>query len=208
MGQEVQLQLRRDGTVAAAINLALGPEVPAEWTPEGVRTPEQFVITSAPPGARVVLDGDPVPGVTPVEVELVPGDDYNLRVELGGYQPASLRFTLADLTETQREDGVLPFPLTLRPPPGRIVINAPYAVEVTVRGRSGGPRRSGSSRTHNIELQQGTYDVELAAPDVFLAPQQCAVEVQAGESLNLSSSLPRAAHHYGGRSPGQLSRQH
>ena len=202
VGQEVQLQLRRDGTVAAAINLALGPEVPAEWTPEGVRTPEQFVITSAPPGARVVLDGDPVPGVTPVEVELVPGDDYNLRVELGGYRPASLRFTLADLTETQREDGVLPFPLTPRPPPGRIVINAPYAVEVTVRGRSGGPRRSGSSRTHNIELQQSTYDVELAAPDVFLAPQQRAVEVQAGASLNLSSSLPRAVTITVGAVPG------
>ena len=132
VGQEVQLQLRRDGTVAAAINLALGPEMPVQWTPEGVRTPERFVITSAPPGARVVLDGDLVAGVTPVEVELVPGDEYNLRVELGGYRPASLRFTLADLTETQREDGVLPFPLTLRPPPGRIVINAPYAVEVTV----------------------------------------------------------------------------
>ena len=129
VGQEVQLQLRRDGTVAAFINLSLGPEVPAEWTPEGVRTPERFVITSAPPGARVVLDGDPVPGVTPVEVELLPEDEYNLRVELGGYQPASLRFTLADLTETQREDGVLPFPLTPKPPPGRIVISAPYAVE-------------------------------------------------------------------------------
>ena len=202
VGQEVQLQLRRDGTVAAFINLSLGPEVPAEWTPEGVRTPERFVITSAPPGARVVLDGDPVPGVTPVEVELLPEDEYNLRVELGGYQPASLRFTLADLTETQREDGVLPFPLTPKPPPGRIVISAPYAVEVTVRGRSGGPRRSGSSRTHNIELQQGTYDVEIAAPDVFLAPQQRAVEVQAGESLNLSSFLPRAVTITVGAVPG------
>ena len=87
VGQEVQLQLRRDGTVAAAINLALGPEMPAQWAPEGVRTPARFVITSAPPGARVVLDGDPVPGVTPVEVELLPGDEYNLRVELGGYRP-------------------------------------------------------------------------------------------------------------------------
>ena len=202
VGQEVQLQLRRDGTVAAFINLSLGPEVLAEWTPEGVRTPERFVITSVPPGARVVLDGDPVPGVTPVEVELLPEDEYNLRVELGGYRPASLRFTLADLTETQREDGVLPFPLTPRPPPGRIVISAPYAVEVTVRGRSGGPRRSGSSRTHNIELQQGTYDVEIAAPDVFLAPQQRAVEVHAGESLNLSSFLPRAVTITVGAVPG------
>ena len=96
----------------------------------------------------------------------------------------------------------MPFPLTPRPPPGRIVISAPYAVEVTVRGRSGGPRRSGSSRTHNIELQQGTYDVEIAAPDVFLAPQQRAVEVQAGESLNLSSFLPRAVTITVGAVPG------
>ena len=165
LGREVQLQLRRDGTVAAAVNLALGSELPAQWAPEGVRTVERFVITSAPPGARVVLDGDPVPGVTPVEVELLAGDEHNLRVELGGYQPASRRFTLADLTETQREDGVLPFPLTPRPPPGQIVINAPYAVEVTVRGRSGGSRRSGSSRTHTVELQPSTYTVELAAPN-------------------------------------------
>ncbi len=202
VGQEVQLQLRRDGTVAAAINLVLGPEMPAEWAPEGVRTPERFVIQSTPPGARVVLDGDPVPGVTPVEVELLRGDEYNLRVELGGYQPASRRFTLADLTETQRESGSLSFPLTPRPPPGRIVINAPYAVEVTVQGRSGGPRRFGSSRTHNIELQQGTYEVELAAPAVFLAPQQRTAQVQAGEPLDLFSSLPRAVKITVGAVPG------
>ena len=153
VGQEVQLQLRRDGTVAAAINLALGPEMPAQWAPEGVRTPERFAITSAPPGARVVLDGDPVPGVTPVEVELLPGDEYNLRVELGGYRPASLRFTLADLTETQREGGVLPFPLTPRP--------ASWADchQRAVCGRGNGARPSRG--TTAIRLQQ---DSQYRAP--------------------------------------------
>ena len=173
VGQQIQLQLRRDGMVVAAINLALGPEMPLHWAPEGVReAPERFVITTVPAGARVVLDGDPVPGVTPVEIELVPGDQYNLRVQLGGYKPARLAFTLADLSESQHEERTLHFPLTLSSPPGRIVIkNAPYPVRVTVRSRSGGgPTRSGPSRNHNIELQQGTYDVELVAPDVFLEP--------------------------------------
>ena len=37
VGQAIQLQLRRDGIVVAAINLALGPEMPLQWAPEGVR---------------------------------------------------------------------------------------------------------------------------------------------------------------------------
>ncbi len=69
-------------------------------------------------------------------------------------------------------------------------------------GRSGGTRRSGAIRTHNIELQQGTYEVELAAPDVFLAPRQRTAQVQAGESLNLFSSLPRAVTITVGAFPG------
>ena len=105
--------------VVAAINLALGPEMPLYWSPEGVReAPERFVITTVPAGARVVLDGDPVPGVTPVEIELVPGDQHNLRVQLGGHKPARLAFTLADLSESQREEKSLHFPLTLTSPPG------------------------------------------------------------------------------------------
>ena len=205
VGQQIQLQLRRDGMVVAAINLALGPEMPLHWAPEGVRgAPERFVITTVPAGARVVLDGDPVPGVTPVEVELVPGDQYTLRVQLGGYKPARLAFTLADLSESQHEERTLHFPLTLSSPPGRIVINnAPYPVRVTVRSRSGGgPTRSGPSRNHNIELQQGTYDVELAAPDVFLEPQHRTAQVQEGKTLNLFSVLPRAVTVTVGAVPG------
>ena len=205
VGQEIQLQLRRDGMVMAAINLALGPEMPLQWAPEGVRgAPERFVITTMPPSALVVLDGDPVPGLTPVEVELVPGDQYNLRVQLGGYKPARLAFTLADLSESQREERTLHFPLTLSSPPGRIVIsNAPYPVQVTVRSRTGGgATRSGPSRNHNIELQQGTYDVELAAPDVLLEPQQRTAQVQEGKTLKLFSVLPRAVTITVGAVPG------
>ena len=179
--------------------------MPLLWAPEGVRgAPERFVITTVPAGAEVVLDGDPMPGLTPVEVELVPGDEYNLRVQLGGYKPARLAFTLADLSESQREERTLHFPLTLSSPPGRIVINnAPYPVRVTVRSRSGaGPTRSGPSRNHNIELQQGTYDVELAAPDVFLEPQQRTAQVQEGKTLNLFSVLPRAVTVTVGAVPG------
>ena len=205
VGQKIQLQLRRDGLAVAAINLALGPEMLLQWAPEGVRgAPERFVITTMPASALVVLDGDPVPGLTPVEVELVPGDQYNLRVQLGGYKPASLAFTLADLSESQREEGALHFPLTLSSPPGRIVIsNAPYPVQVKVRSRTGGgPTRSGPSSNHNIELQQGTYDVELSAPNVLLEPQQRTAQVQAGKTLNLFSVLPRAVTITVGAVPG------
>ena len=150
------------------------------------------------------LTASPVPGLTPVEVELVPGDQYDLRVQLGGYKPAGLAFTLADLSESQREEGALHFPLTLSSPPGRIVIsNAPYPVQVTVRSRTGGgSTRSGPSSNHNIELQQGTYDVELSAPNVLLEPQQRTAQVQAGKTLNLFSVLPRAVTITVGAVPG------
>ena len=49
VGQEVQLQLRRDGAVAASITLALGTELPAQWTPESQRTLEP---TPPEPGPR------------------------------------------------------------------------------------------------------------------------------------------------------------
>ena len=135
--------------VVAAINLALGPEMPLHWAPEGVRgAPERFVITTVPAGARVVLDDDPVPGVTPAEVELVPGYQYNLRVQLGGYKPARLAFTLAGLSESQREERTLHFPLALSSPPGRIVINkAPYPVR-------GDGSQSQRGRPNEIRPQQ------------------------------------------------------
>ena len=182
LGQEIQLQLRRNGAVAEAVNLALGSGLLERWAPEI----ERIEITSAPSGAEVSLNGERVSGVTPVEVELHGGDEYDLRIELDGYRTATRTVTLANLNETERDDRVLPFTLTRLPDPGRIVIDAPYAVLVTVRGRRYGPRDA-----HRITLQPGTYDIEIAAPTVFLRQTLPDVEVQSNQEFNLSSFLPR-----------------
>ncbi len=138
-------------------------------------------ITSEPPGATVVLDGQTLERPTPAEIELLPETEYQLQLRLAGHDGAGWTFSLADLDDRQRSSGVLHFPLTPSVPPGIVSVAAPYPVEVRVAGRTYSSDR--------IELPAGTYEAQISAPSVFFSESR-RLSVASGEVLELA--LPMA----------------
>ncbi|RMF60247.1 MAG: PEGA domain-containing protein, partial [Calditrichaeota bacterium] len=62
------------------------------WTPAGRWLsdrlfPPAIKITTVPPGAKLKLDGDPVPGETPVAIAKIAPGVHKLEVSLAGYKP-------------------------------------------------------------------------------------------------------------------------
>ena len=148
---------------------------------------ERLQVTSSPSGARVVFDGQALSQSTPAEIEIEPGREYRLRIEADGYEPASWSFAYEDLNDTQLQRRTLHFPMTPDTPPGRLVLQAPYAVQIRVRLADGGDsawRDVATSTSHDAELAPGMYDVEVSAPDVFYRTQQ-RVEIRSEASSQL-----------------------
>ena len=149
---------------------------------------ETYSITSEPAGATVLLDGSTLEQTTPMELELLPGTDYRLRVQLEGHDQAAFNFSLDDLSEAQRGSRVLHFPLRSSTPPGVVRIAADYPVQVQVGGRTYSGER--------IELQPGTYQAEISAPSVFFAETR-ELTIASGETeqitLPIATSLTVAA---------------
>ncbi len=136
--------------------------------------PETYTITSNPTGAQVFVDGEVQDGRTPVEIGILPGQRYQVRVEMAGYTTASWAFTDADLNETHRSTRELLFNLEADTPPGTLVLtNAPYPVKITARRLSDAGSPTGRAQTFaaaqslEIELTSGLYEVELNAPNVY-----------------------------------------
>ncbi len=170
VGDSRTLELRRDGEVLASRNLTLGPEMEGRWAPALAPAEETYTISSEPAGARVALDGSNLEGVTPLEVALVPGRDYQLTVTLDGHDPGSWGFDLDKLTDEQRESGRIHFPLAASVPPAELVLLATYPFTVKVAGR----RRSGEGEVR-LALPPGSHTVELSAPGVFYGESRSVV---------------------------------
>ncbi len=180
-GKVVDLELKRDGKILARTQLVLGPALPPSWQPELAAAPQRFEIASDPPGARVVLDGEPLGQTTPVGVELDPEGRHEIALELAGYEPRRRGLSLSELTVAERDSGRLEFALTKAVPPGFVRITASYPVQVTADGR----RLSGDRPS----LAPGRYQLELTAPSVFWRDSRT-VEIASGETVELAA--PRA----------------
>jgi serine/threonine-protein kinase len=193
VGQRVRLELRREGQVAAATSLVLGDGVLEEWAPVEagvVAEPEIFTVSTDPAGARVRLNGEQLDGVTPLDVELRPEQEYEMRVMLDGYDGAGLTFALDDLAAAQRDGTALHFPLQASVTPGRLLVTAPYPIELTVQPTGGGGARTFRAATNqNVSLRPGGYDIQLSAPDVFFAQSEI---VEIGEGQQLTLPVPKA----------------
>ncbi len=175
VGRKVQLELRREGKAVAATELVLGPGMPLRWAPELPAQAESFRILSRPAGARVVLNGEPLAEPTPVAVDLDPQAQYRLQVELPGYKPAGLTFTLDELSEEQRAGSELEFQLRPAVPPGHLVVDATYPVEIVVGGR-----RHRLSDRGEIALPPGSHEVSVQADEVFYSARN-RVEISSGQ---------------------------
>jgi serine/threonine-protein kinase len=138
------------------------------------RAPETYTITSNPTGAQVFVDGEEQEGTTPVEIQILPGQRYQVRVEMPGYETASWAFTDADLNETHRSTHELLFNLEADTPPGTLVLlNAPYPVAITAQrlddagNPTGRPQTFEAAQNREIDLTSGLWQVELSAPSVY-----------------------------------------
>jgi serine/threonine protein kinase len=136
--------------------------------------PETYTITSNPSGAQVFIDGEAQDDLTPVEIQILPGQRYQVRVDMAGYETASWAFTDADLNETHRNTRELLFNLGADTPPGTLVLtNAPYPVEITATrlNESGNPtgraQTFAAAQDREIDLASGLWRVELSAPNVY-----------------------------------------
>jgi serine/threonine-protein kinase len=86
----------------------------------------RFRVTTRPPGARLMLDGELVTESTPAQIEVSAGDEHTVLLEMAGHSTVSWRFVPADLPEEQRASGQLFFPLRpSQPAAGTAGENAP-----------------------------------------------------------------------------------
>jgi hypothetical protein len=137
--------------------------------------PRLVTIHSEPPGATVRLEGEELPGKTPVNVSLLPGQTYDLELQLAGHHPARRD----DLDPATLERQVVSFDLEPVPPPGQLAVRAAYPVELKVDGRAvrGTP-----------SLEEGSYQIEISAPSVLYRETR-RVQVRAGQTTTID--LPR-----------------
>ena len=164
-GSELQLELRREGHVVAGRSFTVDPAMATEWRAQESALPaETFEVTTRPAGAKVFINDEQIEGTTPAEIQLTPGLEYEVRVELAQFHAEATSFTYPDgLAEDIRDSGKIHFPLRTVIPPGSLKIAAGYSLRVRAGGRSYGP-----SQNHNIRLGPDTYEVHLTSDEVFL----------------------------------------
>jgi len=119
---------------------------------------------------------------TPADVGLVPGQQYEIKVELAEHRPATMKFAFPDgLDQKVRDSGKLAFNLEPVIPPGHLMVASSYPLKIEVGGKSYGP-----AANHDIPLKPDTYEVALSSETVFLSEKrQVAVESNGKTNLEV-----------------------
>lgn len=168
-GETRLVQLRRGARVVAERSFTLGEEMDTRWSPTAEdrpppESPEKTLrIVSRPAGARVLLDGEALEEVTPVEVSVLPSRGYELQLELDGYRPAGMSLVADELPAEVQAKGELFFPLAPSIPPGFVQVAADYPVTLEVDGRRHGP-----AAALKVEVPPGNRRIVVSAPKIFL----------------------------------------
>jgi serine/threonine protein kinase len=156
--ERVVLELRLDGHEPVRRELTITEEEMAGVDVVLDPTTRFFELATVPAGASVQIDGDVLPDVTPVTIELSPDDDHEITVSLAEYQSRTLRIAAGESLPQE------PIALTRLGRPGTLQVQASYPVSIQRRDRELAPISSNAS----VSLRPGRYDVQLVAPSVFL----------------------------------------
>ncbi len=115
-------------------------------------------VVTEPAGATVAVDGQPLAGVTPLDLALDPGREHVVRVAKGGFASAEARVA-ADRAPSELR-------LTLEPstPPGAVAVTAPYPVDLVFKGRA----LVKGETAARVELPSGRQALTLVAEKYFL----------------------------------------
>lgn len=176
-GDEISLELRREGYAPAGIQFVLGSEPPGPFEIELRPLLRKLHLVTEPAGAKVVLDGNELPGATPMEIEVTPDELHAVKLSKEGYVDQSLEL---------EPGGELPdeaIRLAAVGIPGSLQVVSPYSVAV----RRGGVTLSQASPSSIVKgLKAGRLQVTLYAPDVFLN-REYEVEIREGQTTVLEA---------------------
>jgi hypothetical protein len=142
-------------------------------------TSRRVEVVSVPPNATLYIDGNLVPGTTPLTVSLTEEDFHEVRVERAGYETANRALKPED-----RETIVTLSMQPERQPRGTLLVDSQDVAEVWVDGVSTGM----NTPTLGFRVGEGEHVIELRAPSgEKSAPKH--IKLARGQTLRLSMSL-------------------
>jgi serine/threonine-protein kinase len=136
----------------------------------------EISIVSDPRGAAVSVDGAAVGGTTPLTVPVDPGVDHRIVVWRDGYASQEVRVAKG------RVPAELRVSLSSLSPPGKLVVTAPYPVDVLWKGKA----LAREQTVAEVSLPSGPQVVTLVASAHFLKVET-PVEVRASETISLAA---------------------
>lgn len=189
---EYQLNASAEGYRSLQQDFTVGPEDHQLLQLTMEKLPGHLEVSTAPPGAEVMVDGQPA-GTTPLVVrDLSPGS-HKIVVQAARYLPASSEVLIEGLDHTQ------PLSLTLEPAWGQVQLNSnPGGAEVTVAGESRGTtplttELLASGETVKVSLsgyKPWQQSLNVAIGDTLEVPL---IELQPADGTLLLSSTPSGA---------------
>jgi len=162
------MQGRSDPPVQAPPAATVAPTAAAAQTGSPATTPAAttakagatlVVITSAPSGARISVNGADTGKVTPSAVSIDPGKPGTVELALKGYEAVSATLAASDLKRGNRE-----FQLVRQPSPVHLTASGPFAFEI-VRG---GAVLSPAAMQHDLTVAPGAEPVTARNTEFIL----------------------------------------
>jgi hypothetical protein len=116
-----------------------------------------LAVRTEPSGAALTVDGERVPGATPLEVALDPAVEHRVAVALEGHEPREVRIA---------PGATAPIDLVLekQAPPGTVAVGSSYAIDVLWRGRA----LAKGQASPRVTLPGGRQVLTLVSSSVFL----------------------------------------
>lgn len=140
----------------------------------------QINVRSEPPGAKVLVDGEPR-GVTPIAVTGLPLGQHEVRVENWGRSVVQA----VTVVDAQAALVFVPFPLRQAPTPGWLTVVAPVELQVFEDAEL-----VGTSRSERIMLTSGRHEISLVNEAVgFRESREIVVPV--GQTTELEIAVPK-----------------
>jgi TonB family protein len=177
--------LWRRSQAAPAATPTPAPVVEATPTPAPVVTTPvaaatgKLHIESTPAGATVTLNGE-AKGPTPLDVDALPVGNYDVKLELRGYEPKTETVTIV---ESQLAAELRVTMTRVAPTTGTVdVVSQPPGAVVTIDGN-----RAGQTPLSDHRLRPGSHKVDLAAEG--FEPWSGSVTVEAGKKARVEQAL-------------------
>jgi hypothetical protein len=117
----------------------------------------RVAVRTRPPGAAVTVDGERVPGVTPLDVDLDPAVEHRVALSLEGHAPSEVRVEAG-------ASAPIDVALEAQAPPGTVAVESSYPLDVLWRGRA----LARGQASPRVAVPGGRQVLTLVSSGVFL----------------------------------------